>query len=183
MQAILLGLIALLGFVLLFGKKEHYVYKAGNTFLGKRILQSLKPYNSIIEYWAKRYNIDPDLVRAIIWQESKGDPYAVNKRTGDYGLMQINLRFASTSARILGLLGLPPGVAQATVRTMLFDPNINVMIGTWLLRDELNYFKDIVKAIHAYRLGRPKVLRGERDWKYVNNVLYFYNSIKKARGA
>lgn len=45
--------------------------------------------HSIVKYSAA-FDVDPILVTQIMLTESKGDPNAFNKRTHDYGLMQIN---------------------------------------------------------------------------------------------
>ena len=52
------------------------------------IMESISPWNGYIEPYAARYDIDPDLVRAIIYAESKGKPDVVSRR-GALGLMQL----------------------------------------------------------------------------------------------
>jgi soluble lytic murein transglycosylase-like protein len=52
------------------------------------ILKSVSPWNGYIERYAASYDIDPDLVRAIIYAESKGKPDVVSRR-GALGLMQL----------------------------------------------------------------------------------------------
>lgn len=52
--------------------------------IGKRI----NKYNSLIEQHAKELNIDPNLLRSLIRQESMGDPYA-QSYTGVLGLTQL----------------------------------------------------------------------------------------------
>jgi len=41
---------------------------------------------------AEQYDVDAETVARIIIVESRGMPYAYNKRTKDYGLMQLNAR-------------------------------------------------------------------------------------------
>ncbi|MFC1538577.1 lytic transglycosylase domain-containing protein [Candidatus Latescibacterota bacterium] len=52
------------------------------------ILESIGPWEHYIERYSSNYNVDPDLVRAIIYAESKGDPHVVS-RDGAEGLMQL----------------------------------------------------------------------------------------------
>ena len=46
----------------------------------------------LIENVSAETKADPVVVTKIVIAESRGMPYAVNTRTGDYGLMQINLK-------------------------------------------------------------------------------------------
>lgn len=52
------------------------------------IRSSLDPWESYIMHYSSQYNVDPDLVSAIVYAESKGDPYRIS-RDGALGLMQI----------------------------------------------------------------------------------------------
>jgi len=52
-----------------------------------------------VEKVSKNANIDPVLLAQIIIVESKGVPYAYNKRSKDHGIMQIN----NATARSMGL--------------------------------------------------------------------------------
>lgn len=54
----------------------------------KGIIQSISPWESFIKQYSKEFGVDPDLVRAILYTESKGDPYRIS-RNGAIGLMQI----------------------------------------------------------------------------------------------
>ena len=52
------------------------------------IRSSLGPWESYIMLYSSQYNVDPDLVGAIVYAESKGNPYLIS-RVGALGLMQI----------------------------------------------------------------------------------------------
>lgn len=54
----------------------------------KKIAESVAPWEAYIERYATHYGVDSDLIRAIIYAESKGDPYSIS-RDGAIGLMQI----------------------------------------------------------------------------------------------
>ena len=52
------------------------------------VRESLRPWEPYIKRYSVRYGIDPDLVRAIIYTESRGNPYSISN-DGALGLMQI----------------------------------------------------------------------------------------------
>ena len=47
------------------------------------------PFAALIQQQAARHKLDPALVAAVISQESRFDPAAINERTGAQGLMQL----------------------------------------------------------------------------------------------
>ena len=84
------------------------------------IMECISPWNRYIERYAARYDIDPDLVRAIIYAESKGKPDVMSRR-GALGLMQL----------------MPVTVNFMGVRNP-FDPEENIRAGiryiSWLIK-------------------------------------------------
>lgn len=52
------------------------------------VKESLRPWEPYIKRYSARYGVDSDLVRAIIYTESRGNPYSIS-RDGALGLMQI----------------------------------------------------------------------------------------------
>lgn len=109
--------------------------RAGIFFDGLRIDTSmikLKDINKSIISWehyvkkySSKYGVDPDLVRAIIYAESKGDPFVIS-RSGAQGLMQI----MPVTADFMGI-------------NNPFDPEENIKAGVkyiaWLVRNsEIN---------------------------------------------
>ncbi|MBS4023198.1 MAG: lytic transglycosylase domain-containing protein [Dethiobacter sp.] len=106
-------------------------------------------YREIIESQARRYDIDPLLVAAIIRVESKFHPDAVSRK-GAIGLMQI---MPSTAEWIAAQLDISDFSAD-----MLFDPEINIRFGSWYLSSLAKEFDarlDVVIA--SYNGGRGHV--------------------------
>jgi transglycosylase-like protein with SLT domain len=54
----------------------------------RHIARSISPWEPYIRQYSKQYGVDADLVRAIIYAESKGDPFRISK-DGALGLMQL----------------------------------------------------------------------------------------------
>jgi soluble lytic murein transglycosylase-like protein len=99
------------------------------------------PYiEGLIGKYAAQNGISPDLVRAVIRQESDGNPHDVSK-AGARGLMQ-----------------LMPEESQALGVTDPFDPEQNIAAGTRLLSGLLReYHGDVSRALAAYNAGSAAV--------------------------
>ncbi len=79
---------------------------------------------SIVEA-AKRNNVDPRLVKAVVWRESRFRPDA-SGLAGEVGLMQIRPQGAVADwARLNGV--------EPPCRGALFNPELNIEIGAWYL--------------------------------------------------
>src|SRR5437763_15370900 len=81
-------------------------------------------YDRLIRSVALEHHLDPMLVKAVVWRESRFDPKKHGTH-GERGLMQVSERAASEWAR------------ESKVTTFqvdqLFDPKINLEAGTWYL--------------------------------------------------
>ncbi len=124
-------------------------------------------FDSIIKAAAEKFNLDPDLIKAVIRQESNFNPNAVSK-AGAMGLMQL----MPETAKWLGV-------------TNPFDPVQNIFGGAKYLRMLLDKFNgNLELALAAYNAGPANVEKhkGIPPFKetqdYVRNILYFYNSLK-----
>ena len=96
----------------------------GWRWWSQRTVAESARYDSLIERTAIRHNMDPDLVKAVIFQESNFDANARGK-AGEYGLMQITEGAAKDWERATGKSFGSPG--------SLFRPKLNIEIGTWYL--------------------------------------------------
>lgn len=118
----------------------------------RRAEARLDRYSDLIWREAEANALPPDLVRAVIRAESRGQPRAVSA-TGAKGLMQI---MPIAEREVLGVLRLPQGD--------LFDPDYNVRVGTVYLRRLVERFGgDLHLAMAAYHWGpgRVQTLRNE----------------------
>jgi soluble lytic murein transglycosylase-like protein len=129
----------------------------------RQVRQTHRLYHPIIKRAARRYEVDPALVKAIIMAESAYNPRAVSN-SGALGLMQL----MPSTARSLG-------VADS------FNPEHNITGGVRYFRQLLNTVdEDPSLALAAYNAGPAKVLRynGMPPYKvtrrYVQKVLAYY---------
>ena len=116
--------------------------------------------NPLIEEAAKREDVKPDLIRAVIGKESANRPCAVSVK-GAQGLMQL----------------MPETAAQFAVSDP-FDPKQNVDAGTKFLKQLLTkYNGDVSLALSAYNAGANRVDRDggipaiKETMDYVSDIL------------
>jgi len=130
------------------------------------------PYHGIIIQVAGRYEVDPHLVRAIIFAESGFNPKAKSKK-GARGLMQ-----------------LMPSTAKALGVQNIYDPHENIDGGVRYFRSLLDRFDgDVQLALAAYNAGSRHVrnYEGIPPFKatrhYIKKVLKFHEKYKMQAAA
>lgn len=115
-------------------------------------------YDDLIIEASKRYSVPPELIKAVIWRESRFHPDKTGQH-GERGLMQITEGAASDWARVEKIEGFVP--------TNLFDPKVNIVAGTWYLKKALDHWaaKDdpVPFALAEYNAGRTRVKRWVND--------------------
>jgi soluble lytic murein transglycosylase len=128
-------------------------------------LQSAKPgwweriwyplrYEQIVRGHARNYQLDPALLAAVIYQESKFKADA-RSTSGAIGLMQLLPATAQ---------GIAVHTGGTRFRTSdLYDPEINVRYGAWYLRHLLEKYGDERTALAAYNAGQDNVDRWRAD--------------------
>lgn len=131
----------------------------------KTLMDRLTQYDPIIEKAASTYNLDKNLIKAVIAQESYGNPKATSP-VGAKGLMQL----MDGTARDLG------------VRNP-FNPEENIMAGAKYLRQQMDTFKSKELALAAYNAGPGNVQKYDgippfkETQNYVRNVMRYFKSL------
>ena len=110
-------------------------------------------YGAIVRGHARNYGLDPALLAAVIYQESKFDASA-RSDSGAIGLMQL----APSTAH--GIATRTGGSAFAT--DDLLDPEINIRYGSWYLRHLFDKYGDERLVLAAYNAGQGNVDRWRR---------------------
>lgn len=120
-----------------------------------------------IQAAARRYGVDPALVKAVVWRESDFDPRA-RGRAGEIGLMQITDAAAQEWAEAERVYPL--------AESKLFDPRTNIHAGAWYLRKLLQRYQrtdqPAVFALADYNAGRGNVLKWAKGPAATNSEVF-----------
>lgn len=118
-----------------------------------------------IQQAASEYQIDPNLIAAVMLQESGGNPDAYS-RSGAVGLMQVMPRDGK-AAEFMCING--PCFANRPSMEELFDPQFNIQYGVRMLAGLIQRKGDVREALKAY---------GPMDagYSYADKVLAIYQN-------
>ena len=108
-----------------------------------------RSYSDYVNKAAKAYDLDPNLIYAVIRTESSFNPDA-GSEAGACGLMQITPETLDTYMHIRG-------ESNEYTYEDLFDPAVNIDYGCYILRDHLDTFGDEECAVAAYNAGPGNV--------------------------
>ncbi len=116
---------------------------------------------------AQRYGVDPALVKALVWRESKFNAKA-RGRVGEIGLMQIRSLVAQEWAQA--------ETGRKSFDGTLLDPDTNLTVGTWYLAKLLRRYArtddPISYALADYNAGRSNVLRWNKGAAETNSAAF-----------
>lgn len=111
-------------------------------------------YDAVIAKVAGNHNLDPKLVRAVIWRESRFK-YNCRGKQGEIGLMQVTENAAREWAEASGIPNLR--------KNDLFNPETNIQAGTWYLKRSISYWSNksnpLPYALAEYNAGRSNAVR------------------------
>ncbi|SAK63456.1 lytic transglycosylase, catalytic [Caballeronia catudaia] len=120
---------------------------AACVLLGATLFASAARADDCFEQAGAYQGVNPLVLRAVAWRESKGDAAAINRNANgsiDIGQLQINSVHFSDLARH----GIP--------RRALTDPCVNVFVAAWLLKQKMAKYGNTWQAIGAYHSESPK---------------------------
>jgi len=111
-------------------------------------------HDELIRTVAAEHGLDPMLVKAVVWRESRFDAQKFGS-AGERGLMQVTERAASEWAR------------EARVENFraeeLFDPKVNLQAGSWYLARAMQHWKSQIDpipfALAEYNAGASRAQR------------------------
>jgi soluble lytic murein transglycosylase len=121
---------------------------------GARLVAQSQIYEPFIAEAAKRYHLDPHLIRAVIWRESDFQPNVLGAAR-ERGLMQVTPNAGKEWARAEKI---------STFReTDLLDPRTNIMAGGWYLARAIVRWNNAdhpeAFALAEYNAGRTHARR------------------------
>lgn len=137
----------------------------GTCTISRSYPQSIQQWCGLIERYARENSLDPNLISAVMLQESSGKADAFSK-SGAVGLMQVMPRDGK-AASFMCING--PCFADRPSSQELFDPEFNVSYGTRMLSGLIQRFGNVRDALKAY---------GPKDvgYYYADIVLNIHNS-------
>jgi len=133
-----------------------------------RYPEKITQWCRLITKYADRHGLDPDLLAALIWQESGGNPTAYSK-SGAVGLMQVMPR-DGIAASFMCVNG--PCFTNRPSIAELQDPEFNVKFGSAMLAGLINKYGDTREALKYY---------GPMDggYYYADKVLGIFENYKR----
>lgn len=139
-----------------------------NCKVSKKYPDKIRQWCDLITKFSKQNDLDADLIAALIWQESGGNPVAYSK-SGAVGLMQVMPR-DGLAASFMCVNG--PCFTNRPSIAELEDPAFNVKYGTGMLANLVAKYGDVREALRYY---------GPRDvgYYYADKVLGIYANYRK----
>ena len=133
-----------------------------------RFPEKILQWCDLISKYADKHNINPDLIAAIIWQESGGKSQAYSK-SGAVGLMQVMPR-DGLAAGFMCANG-PCFTDRPSIKE-LQDPEFNIKYGTRMLVGLINRHGNTRDALKSYGPGQV-------GYYYADIVLDIYKEYKQ----
>jgi soluble lytic murein transglycosylase-like protein len=127
-------------------KNSNSAKTAANCSLGPGFPDAVKQWCGLIQQYAKKYSLDPDLVASVMLQESGGNPNAYSN-SGAVGLLQVMPR-DGLAAGFQCVSG--PCFASRPTTDELYDPEYNISYGTRMLAGLIQKYGDVREALKAY---------------------------------
>ena len=124
-------------------------------------------HDAVILEAAHRYGVPPELVKAVVWRESRFDEGAVGSK-GELGLMQLMETAASEWADSVH--------ATSFIHEHVLNPATNTLAGTFYLGRLLRRYPQtdnpVVYALADYNAGRGNVLRWMKGAAVTNSSAF-----------
>jgi soluble lytic murein transglycosylase len=116
---------------------------------------------------ARRYGVDPGVIKAVVWRESHFNPN-VKGRAEEIGLMQIRDLAAQEWADAEHL--------DSFTHEHCFNPLTNILAGTWYLKKLLKRYAQtdnpLPYALADYNAGRGNVLKWNNGEAATNSAIF-----------
>jgi soluble lytic murein transglycosylase-like protein len=123
--------------------QESIVYEPSSITVVSKPLSDEEIINNYIYEICSVYDVKPELIKAIVYHESRYNPKAKNGNC--LGLMQISKRWHSDRAKKLGV-------------TDFYDSYSNILIGTDYISELLHKYKDPTLVLMLYSMDNQKAL-------------------------
>jgi len=143
------------------------ITSAEDCALSNRYPEKIQQWCAYIQHAAAEHQLDPNLIAAVMLQESGGNPDAYS-RSGAVGLMQVMPRDGK-AAEFMCVNG--PCFANRPSMQELFDPQFNIEYGVRMLAGLIQRKGDVREALKSY---------GPMDagYTYADKVLAIYQNYR-----
>jgi soluble lytic murein transglycosylase len=136
------------------------------AYFGSVVHQARK-FESQINAAAKRYKVDPLLIKAVVWRETRFRPN-VHGKAGEIGLMQIQEAAALEWAGAEHI--------QNFDHAQCFDPGTNTLAGTFylskLMKRYTNTDNPVLYALADYNAGRGNLVKWNNGAAATNSSVF-----------
>jgi hypothetical protein len=122
-------------------KKKPALSRGGSPIKQTAEVETIKIY---IRQIASKYDMDPELIMSVVYQESRFNPNAKNGNC--LGLMQVSKRWHSSRAAKLGVKD-------------FYDPYSNILLGVDYLSELHAQYKDMRLVLMLYNMEHKTALR------------------------
>jgi len=116
---------------------------------------------------ARRYGLEPALIKAVVWRESRFKP-TVHGSAGELGLMQLQEPAAQEGADAEHI--------ETFDHLQCQDPGTDTMAGTWYLRKLIRRYQKtddpLPYALADYNAGRGNVLKWNKGAAQTNHTVF-----------
>ncbi|VAW82967.1 Putative IpgF protein [hydrothermal vent metagenome] len=149
------------------------ILRAVTILIGLSSQSAAIAYDACWQFAASRYDIPVIVLKAVAHVESRHNPKAIRKNTNgstDYGLMQVNTRWLPYIKHF--------GISEKVIQ----QPCVNIMVGAWILKQEIIRFGFNWQAIGAYHAGAYTARTKARKLaRYINYSVKVYRYINRHR--
>jgi len=112
-------------------------------------------YDPLIASIARNDGVDPFLVRALIWRESRFNPTTHGQAADEHGLMQVTPE--------VGQMWAKANKVEDFTDDKVYDPETNIRAGTWYLNRAIKRWSQtddpVTFALAEYNAGRSNALK------------------------
>lgn len=146
----------------------------------RQLPNAIYQYDNLINKYATKFNVDKNMIRAIICQESSANEKALTGVAA--GLMQIHAtlesEFISFGRKYFG---------QTWTLADRYDPEKNIAFGTFKFRNTLDHYKgDYIKALQGYTFSYYSldklIAEYPTDWLHHRSEMAYYNGYYQSTG-
>lgn len=146
---------------------EEFKTKINFNLVADHIKVRAKRFSSFVRKWAKKNKLKPELVMAIIRQESAFNPHA-QSHIPAFGLMQVVPKYAGRDVMKQAF-----GKDETPTKKTLLDPETNIFFGTRYLNMLEEKFKDLTSdkekvqslIVASYNCGPERIINAIRTKK------------------